>query len=61
MSEPKLESKKYFRQIVSLIDNMERAADYGSAIGYEARTLLGLIEQYGDLRAQEAVANEAPI
>lgn len=53
-NKPMPESKKYFRQIVSLIDNMERAADHGSDIGYEARMLLGLVEQYGDKRALEA-------
>lgn len=57
MNKPKkseLPSRHYFRQAVSLVDNIERAAELGSDVGYEARTLLGLIEQYGDARAMEA-------
>lgn len=47
-------SRYYFRQILLLVDNMERSAELGFDIGYEARTLLDLIEQYGDLKALEA-------
>ncbi len=45
MNEPK--SVIYYEAIISLIDNMERAADCGASIGHEARNLVRLIELYG--------------
>ena len=47
-------STMYYQEIIALLDNMERAAEMGSSIGYEARKLLHFVEQYGFNKALEA-------
>lgn len=54
---PSLRSAEFYQHIISLIDNMERAADSGLSIRYEISRLLGLIDSYGYHKALEARIN----